>query len=222
MEKKPKQGIIVIRKVIRTSLSIAAAEAGGFMNWIENLLILVGISLDIFAGMECQGSLVAKIDKKHLTLVCGLIAIWQLAALYIGNVLAGLLYINDLARNERFIGTVIAAVIFFCLGVRLIVKAIKNERVNEHREENLGFKRFWRMAAVTSIYTLLTGIAFGFLGTNLTVILIMIVCLTIAVVIMGTYTGYHFGFEHKTKAYIGGTILLWIAGFDVVFRYLMK
>lgn len=34
------------------------------MNWIENLLILVGISLDIFAGMECQGSLVAKIDKK--------------------------------------------------------------------------------------------------------------------------------------------------------------
>ena len=186
------------------------------MNWIENLLILVGISLDIFAGMECQGSLVAKIDKKHLTLVCGLIAIWQLAALYIGNVLAGLLYINDLARNERFIGTVIAAVIFFCLGVRLIVKAIKNERVNEHREENLGFKRFWRMAAVTSIYTLLTGIAFGFLETNLMVILIMIVCLTIAVVIMGTYTGYHFGFEHKRKAYVGGAILLWIAGFDVV------
>ena len=220
MEKKPKQGIIVIRKVIRTSLSIVA-EAGGFMNWIENLLILVGISLDIFAGMECQGSLVAKIDKKHLTLVCGLIAIWQLAALYIGNVLAGLLYINDLARNERFIGTVIAAVIFFCLGVRLIVKAIKNERVNEHREENLGFKRFWRMAAVTSIYTLLTGIAFGFLETNLMVILIMIVCLTIAVVIMGTYTGYHFGFEHKRKAYVGGAILLWIAGFDVVFRYAM-
>ena len=103
-----------------------------------------------------------------------------------------------------------------CLGVRLIVKAIKNERVNEHREENLGFKRFWRMAAVTSIYTLLTGIAFGFLETNLMVILIMIVCLTIAVVIMGTYTGYHFGFEHKRKAYVGGAILLWIAGFDVV------
>ncbi len=191
------------------------------MNWIENLLIIIGISLDIFAGMECQGSLVAKINKKHLTKVCVLIVVWQLAALYIGHVLARLLYVNDLARDERFIGTVIAAVIFFCLGVRLIVKAIKNERVNEHREENLGFKRFWRMAAVTSIYTLLAGIAFGFLGTNLTAILIMIVCLTVVVVIMGTYTGYHFGFEHKTKAYIGGAVLLWIAGFDVVFRYVM-
>ena len=194
---------------------------GGYMNWIENLLIIIGISLDIFAGMECQGSLVAKINKKHLTKVCVLIVVWQLAALYIGHVLARLLYVNDLARDERFIGTVIAAVIFFCLGVRLIVKAIKNERVNEHREENLGFKRFWRMAAVTSIYTLLAGIAFGFLGTNLTAILIMIVCLTVVVVIMGTYTGYHFGFEHKTKAYIGGAVLLWIAGFDVVFRYVM-
>ena len=170
MEKKPKQGIIVIRKVIRTSLSIAAADRSGRIH---------------------------ELDRKSVD------------------------PINDLARNERFIGTVIAAVIFFCLGVRLIVKAIKNEHVNEHREENLGFKRFWRMAAVTSIYTLLTGIAFGFLETNLMVILIMIVCLTIAVVIMGTYTGYHFGFEHKRKAYVGGAILLWIAGFDVVFRYAM-
>ena len=29
------------------------------MNWIENLLIVAGLSLDIFAAMECQGSLVA-------------------------------------------------------------------------------------------------------------------------------------------------------------------
>lgn len=34
------------------------------MNWMENLLIIAGVSLDIFAAMECQGSLVAKINKK--------------------------------------------------------------------------------------------------------------------------------------------------------------
>ena len=55
------------------------------MNWIENLLILAGISLDIFAAMECQGSLVAKIDKVHLSIICILIAMWQMAALFIGN-----------------------------------------------------------------------------------------------------------------------------------------
>lgn len=191
------------------------------MNWIENVLIMAGISLDIFAGMECQGSLVAKIDKKHLTLICGLVAAWQMAALAVGNYLSVLLYQNEMSHDEKFVGLVIAAAIFFCLGVRLIVKAIKNDRINEHREENLGFQRFCRMAAVTSLYTLLAGIAFGFLGTSLTKMLVTMVCLTIAVVIAGMYTGYHLGFEHKTKAYIGGAVLLWIAGIDVIMRYIL-
>lgn len=191
------------------------------MNWIENVLIIAGISLDIFAAMECQGSLVAKVDKKQLTVVCGLVAAWQLAALALGNYLSVLLYRNELAQDEKFVGLVIAAVIFFGLGIRLIVKAIKNERINEHREENLELGRFLRMAAITSIYTLLAGIAFGFLKANLSAMLVTIVCVTIAVVITGIYTGYHFGFVHKTKAYIGGAVLLWIAGIDVIVRHIM-
>ncbi len=192
------------------------------MNWIENLLILAGISLDIFAAMECQGSLVAKIDKVHLSIICILIAMWQMAALFIGNYISVLLYSysGHIANDGKFMGFVLATAIFFGLGVRLIVKAIRNERVYEKREENLGFKRFLRMAAITSVYTLLTGVAFGFLQTNLLRILIMIVCCTIVVVVAGMYTGYRLGFVHKTKAYIGGAVLLWIAGVDVIVRYI--
>lgn len=191
------------------------------MNWIENVLIIAGISLDIFAAMECQGSLVARVDKKQLTLICVVVAISQMAALCIGNFLSGLLYRHEMARNGNFIGLVLAAAIFFCMGARLLVKAARNERVNEHREENLDLKRFFRISAVAGIYTLLTGIAFGFLGTSLTVMLVTMVCLTVAVVVTGMYTGYHFGFEHKTKAYIGGAVLLWIAGVDVIVRHIM-
>ena len=50
------------------------------MNWIENVLIIAGVSLDIFAAMECQGALVAKVDKKQLSVICALIAVWQLRA----------------------------------------------------------------------------------------------------------------------------------------------
>lgn len=191
------------------------------MNWIENLLIIAGISLDIFAAMECQGSLVAKVDKKQLTIICGLVSAWQLAALALGNYLSVLLYRNNATHDEGFVGLVIAAVIYFALGVRLIVKAARNERVNEHREDSLALGKFFRMAAVTSGYTLLAGIAFGFLKTDLLLMLATIVLLTILVVITGMYTGYHFGFVHKTKAYIGGAVLLWIAGVDVVVRHIM-
>ena len=155
------------------------------MNALENLLIIAGISLDIFAAMECQGSLVAKIDKKQLVKLCALIAAWQMAALFVGSYLSGLLYRNTITHK-------------------------------------LGWKQLLAIAAVTSIYTLLTGIAFGFLGTNLLVMILMIAGLTIAVVVTGIYTGYHLGFEHKTKAYIAGAILLWIAGIDVIVRHILR
>ena len=106
--------------------------------------------------------------------------------------------------------------------MRLVAKAIKNERIIEHCEQKLGWKRFLTIAAVTSIYTLLTGIAFGFLGTNLLVMLLMIAGITVAVVVAGIYTGYHLGFEHKSKAYVAGAILLWIAGIDVIVRHILR
>ena len=191
------------------------------MNALENLLIIAGISLDIFAAMECQGSLVAKIDKKQLGKLCVLIAAWQMAALFVGSYLSGLLYRNTITHNEKVTGFVIAAAIFFCLGVRLVAKAIKNERIVEHCEQKLGWKQLLAIAAVTSIYTLLTGIAFGFLGTSLLSLILVGIILTVVCVVGGAYVGYHFGYEQKTKVYLIGGILLLIGGVDVIIRFIL-
>ena len=100
-------------------------------------------------------------------------------------------------------------------------------------EERFGGKRILLAIALTALVTglvlwfffpnsaLLAGIAFGFLGTNVVLMLIIIVCMTIAFVVLGVYTGYHLGFQHKTKAYVGGALLLWIAGIDVIVRHIM-
>jgi putative Mn2+ efflux pump MntP len=186
------------------------------MNWIENSLILAGISLDIFAAMECQGSLVAKINKKQLSGICVLVAGWQVIALFVGYLLSALYCKRGLAANEQLLGDILSMVIFVGLGIRLLVKAILNERIEEHLETDLGLRRFVRMASVSSIYTLLAGIAFGFLGTNLAVTLVLIVVFTVAFVIGGMYTGYRLGFASKTIVYIIGACLLWLAGLDVL------
>lgn len=65
---------------------------------------------------SARAALVAKVDKKQLSVICALIAVWQLCALALGNYLSGLLYRNELAHDENFVGLVIAAVIFFGLG----------------------------------------------------------------------------------------------------------
>ena len=36
------------------------------MGWIEYLLIVAGSSLEIFVAMECQGSLIQKVNKLSL------------------------------------------------------------------------------------------------------------------------------------------------------------
>ena len=67
----------------------------------------------------------------------------------------------------------------------------------------------------------LAGIAFGFLQTNLFVVLVMVVLVTVLCIVAGVYTGYHFGFEQKNKVYILGTLCLWGAGGEVLIRYIL-
>jgi putative Mn2+ efflux pump MntP len=107
------------------------------MNGIENLLILAGVSLDIFAAMECQGSLVAKVNKKQLLAICLLVAFSQIVALFLGHFLSDLYCRMNIGSNEYRLGVILAVAIFVGLGIRLIVKAIRNEHVEEHLERDL-------------------------------------------------------------------------------------
>lgn len=191
------------------------------MNWIEIVLITLGISLDIFGAVVCQGALATKIEKKYLAMGCALIALLQTVALFLGNFSVALLMRYDISSKQILTGRVLAAAIFIYLGIRMIFKAWKNESILEHREDKLDIRKLLRMTIVSSAYTILTGVAFGFLGTSVFLLLVMIVCFTIVVVILGLYTGYHFGFEQKTKAYIAGGIMLIIGGIDAVVHYIL-
>lgn len=189
------------------------------MNVIEELIILAGISMDIFAVMECQGSLVAKIEKKHLALMTAVLVVGQAATLGVGKILSALLQSYQTSDYEIFLEEVLATVIFLCMGIRLLLKAWKNERVIEHRKENFKIREFVHLCVRNCIFTLFIGIAFGFLESDIVRVLFITVIMTMVVTILGMYTGYRLGFEHKVKAYLCGGILLFGAGIDVIVRY---
>lgn len=192
------------------------------MGWIEKLLIVAGASLDIFAAMECQGSLISKVSKKQLSIICVLIAVFQLVSMYIGYFLSTLVIKKKPVSDEALLGEILSIAILFCLGIRLSIKAVKNERIEERLQAEISIKRTLRIAALTSGYTILAGIAFGFLNTGLFAILVMVTVLTVVCIIAGVYTGYHFGFEQKTKVYVLGALLFWIAGIDIIIRCVMN
>ena len=125
------------------------------------------------------------------------------------------------ASNERLLGEIISMVIFMGLGIRLMFKAVKNEHVEEHLEKNPDIRRFVPIALVSSLYTVMAGVAFGFLNTNVVPILLLLAAITIVFVIAGTYTGLQLGFAAKTKVYAAGAVILWATGLDVLIRKIL-
>ena len=192
------------------------------MSWIEILMIVVGVSLDIFATMECQGSLVRKVNKKHLSIICILFTACQLCALFLGYFISSRYCKGNPAGHEMILGQIIAVIIFLGLGVRFIIKAVRNEAIDEHLITEFHIGKFVKIAFLSCITTSLSGLAFGFFSLNLIVLLVLMVFCTIFFIVTGKYTGYHYGFEQKRIAYIIGAVLFVIAGADVIFRYILK
>lgn len=190
------------------------------MNWLETILVTLGVSLEIFATMACKGAQLSKIEKKPLVKLCVLFAVWQTAALDIGNVAGSILRMRE--ENPGSGNTqIIAAVIFGVLGILMIRKAWKNEQIMEHRDDGYAWKSLIARLALISIWTLVLGVALGFLGTGTAILLTVISAATVFVVIAGLYVGYHLGYEQKTKAYAIGGVLLLVGAVDTVFRFVM-
>ncbi len=192
------------------------------MSWFENILIIAGISLDIFAAMEIEGAMLAEVKRKSLIIACTLITLLQMVTFYIGYFVCMIVSNYGYLDDAQWLGYVIAVVIFGLLGIRLIVKAIRREFVQEKRRENIEVKQYIRIIAVTSFYTLCAGCACGLIGTNAILMAVVILICSILVVIGGLYTGYHFGFESKTIAYVAGALMLWIAGVEILLHSVLQ
>lgn len=187
------------------------------MNWLGNLLIIVGISFDVYAAMEVRGAMLAKIKPKILILTGLLFTLIQSIFFFGGYFITYEMVMHNEVKNADSLGCELAAVIFFVLAARLFHKALKHEEIEEKCEE-MSIKMYVRIILAGAMYTLIAGLACGLIGTNhqlpqyIIMMLLFIICTTIVVVSAGIYTGYRFGFSSKPKFYIIGTVLLGIAG----------
>lgn len=185
------------------------------MNIWVSILIIIGISLDAFATMEVEGAMAPEIKKGALAIACAITTGLSLLFFFGGYFLSYELNVHDVFNNEELTAGIISSAIFFLLGVRLIVKAIQKEFIQEKRRE-FGISSYIRMVVVMSLYTLAAGLACGLIVANVYVMLVAIVICYVLVVIGGILTGYHYGFEQKTYAYTVGAVLLWVVGTYVV------
>ena len=186
------------------------------MNWLENLLIIAGILLDVFAAMEIQGAMMANLKKRTILIACGVVACLELLFYFGGFIICRLLAVNGYIANPDKQGEIVAVIVLALLGFRLIVKAVRREFVQERRRDSLLVPDYIRIVIVSSIYTAAAGCACGLVGTTIWQIIAIILVISVIMVFGGLYTGLHFGFEKKTVAYVVGALLLWGVGAEIL------
>ena len=190
------------------------------MNLVEVLLIVIGLSINVFLVSEYEGTMLPAIKPKVIAAVCGIFFLLQIAAMYGGYQLAMVPFLRksgsiDLKRMCYFL----AVVIFFGLAAYMITKAVRREVIIEKAAE-IRYKNILAKAAIIAVYTFLAGICWGFLGHEIGLACITVACATILAVLAGTYLGYRQGAVIRPGLYLAGGLLFAAVGIDVIVRYL--
>ena len=189
------------------------------MSWYEVLMVSVGLSLDVFAYALYKGAMISGVNVKKVAKMAAIFAIWQVGAMLIGSMISEISFIEIHYQRAERLYDVLSAVIFFGVGVMMIVKSLRGGEVTEHKEDAFYVKQICTWAAITSIDSLLAGVSLGFLNTSIHVLVLQLAVVTVITIIAGIWIGCRLGCQMRYGAMkLGGMILL-LAGLDVLLRY---
>ncbi len=190
------------------------------MHGIEILLIVIGLSLDVFAYALYKGAMLSEINKRNIIKCCLIFSVWQVGGLLLGNLITLLPFLAVTQAAAKQIWRIAAAVIFLGIGLYMIVRAGRKEEVVERKENRFRFRQLALWACITSVDAVFAGVGFAFLDTQLLLTALITALTTIAAVLVGILCGYRLGCGVKNRAVaVGGCILL-IAALDVAIRYI--
>ena len=182
-------------------------------------IVSVGLSLDVFTYALYKGAMLSRLDKKQILKMILLFTGWQSGAMLLGSLISELPYIAmNYQRTERLFRAA-SAVIFFLIGIWLIVRALHMRDPLERREDAFAWRQLCIWAMLTSVDSFLTGIGMGFLDTRVTVQIIQLAIMAALAVIAGIYAGYRIGCHGRNRVLISGALIFLLAGVDVLFRY---
>ena len=189
------------------------------MAWYEILMVSIGLSLDVFTYALYKGAMISRIEGSKITRMVLLFAGWQSGAMLLGSLASNIPYIATNYERTANVFRALSAVIFFGIGIWMMVKAVRMKEPEEHRQDGFAWKQMCIWAMLTSLDSVFTGIGMGFLNTAVTVLILQLAAATVVAVIAGIYVGYRVGCHWRNRALAGGAMIFLMAGIDVIFRY---
>lgn len=189
------------------------------MAWYEILMVSIGLSLDVFTYALYKGAMISRLEGSKITRMALLFTGWQSGAMLLGSLASNIPYIATSYERTANVFRALSAVIFFGIGIWMMVKAVRMKEPVERRQDVFAWKQMCIWAMITSLDSFLTGIGMGFLNTAVTVLILQLAISTAVAVIVGIFVGYRIGCHWRNRALASGAMIFLMAGIDVIFRY---
>lgn len=182
------------------------------MNFLELFIVAMCLSMDAFAVSVCKGLSAGRINRSH-ALLCGA---------YFGGFQA-LMPLIGWAVGVRFLVYIehidhwIAFVLLGALGAKMIWESCQKE---EGIEASFAPREMLPLAVATSIDALAVGVTFALLEVDIVSAVLCIGVTTLVLSALGVWIGAVFGGRWKSRAELGGGVILIILGSHILVEHL--
>lgn len=182
------------------------------MEFIEIVMIGIGLAMDAFAVSICKGLSTRQLKLKHALICGGYFGLFQGAMPLIGYLL-GVQFKSKIENIDHWIAFILLGLI----GLNMIKEAFGDE---ECCDPDFSFKAMIPLAVATSIDALAVGVTFAFLNVNILYAVVIIAITTLIISMAGVKIGHVFGSQYKSKAEIAGGIILILMGLKILLEHL--
>lgn len=184
------------------------------MEFLEAMILAVGLSMDAFAVSVCKGLGMKKADLKS-GLICGAwFGGFQALMPTIGFFLA-MLFADAIEAIDHWVAFVLLALI----GFNMLKEALSKEEAEE-TSADLSVKTMFVMAIATSIDAMAAGISLAMDEANIWLNAACIGITTCVLSAIGVKVGNVFGSRFEKKAQLAGGIILILLGTKILLEHL--
>jgi putative Mn2+ efflux pump MntP len=184
------------------------------MEFLEAIILAVGLSMDAFAVSVCKGLSMRRADLKS-GMICGAwFGGFQALMPTIGFFLA-MLFADTIEAIDHWVAFVLLALI----GINMLKEAFGKEEPEE-TSGDLGVKTMFVMAVATSIDAMAAGISLAMDGANIWLNAACIGITTCVLSAIGVKVGNVFGSRFEKKAQLAGGVILILLGTKILLEHL--
>ena len=185
------------------------------MEFVQAMVLAVGLSMDAFAVSVCKGLALKKAGLKE-GLVCGAWFGGFQALMPTAGFFLAMLFAGAIEAIDHWIAFGLLAII----GGNMLKEALEKDCDCESHSADLGFKTMFAMAVATSIDAMAAGISLAMDGQSIWLNAMCIGITTCVLSAVGVKVGAVFGNRFEKKAQLAGGVILIGLGLKILLEHL--